>query len=64
MVMHDNLCSFEAQTVVLLLFFLQCKLALKADGLFLAAILGGETLKLSNFLLYIFISFLPYGLHF
>lgn len=30
-----------------ILIFVQSRLALKPDGLFLAAILGGETLKLS-----------------
>lgn len=37
--LYDN--SNSAFTV-----FWQCKMALKPDGLFLAAILGGETLKL------------------
>ena len=32
-------------------YILQCRLALKPDGLFLAAILGGETLKLVHSLL-------------
>lgn len=30
-------------------YILQCRLALKPDGLFLAAILGGETLKSAFF---------------
>lgn len=33
--------------------FLQCRLAMKPDGLFLAAILGGETLKLSTLCLFV-----------
>lgn len=43
MISKTFLCKLSELSYLVLL---QCKLALKPDGLFLAAILGGETLKL------------------